>query len=219
MNSQDRAAIESIFGRLQDVERQGTPRDAEAEAFIRSRLDSQPGAAYYLAQTVAVQDDALKSAQQKIADLEQKLAATPAQASPSTSAGQGSFSSRGSLDSFFGRNAGRAAAPVGATGAVPQAAEAPPPPPAARPGMMGGGFLAGAAQTAMGVAGGMMLGNMLGGLFGGHDKTAAAAAPVPAAEHAAEPAQPDPVADSSQVSDTDYDDGNLFDDGGGFDDV
>jgi hypothetical protein len=45
------------------------------------------------------------------------------------------------------------------------------PPPIERPGPWGaprgGGFLAGAAQTAMGVAGGMMLGSMLGGLFGG----------------------------------------------------
>ncbi len=47
-------------------------------------------------------------------------------------------------------------------------------------GMMGGtaqqrggsGFLAGAAQTAMGVAGGMMLGNMLAGAFGGDDAKA-----------------------------------------------
>jgi hypothetical protein len=38
----------------------------------------------------------------------------------------------------------------------------------------GGGFLAGAAQTAMGVAGGVLLGNMLAGaLFGGNDAQAA----------------------------------------------
>jgi hypothetical protein len=37
----------------------------------------------------------------------------------------------------------------------------------------GGGFLAGAAQTAMGVAGGVLLGNMIGGLFGGNEAHAA----------------------------------------------
>ncbi|WP_323130524.1 DUF2076 family protein [Sinorhizobium medicae] len=37
----------------------------------------------------------------------------------------------------------------------------------------GGGFLAGAAQTAMGVAGGMLLGNMIAGMFGGSDAEAA----------------------------------------------
>lgn len=41
----------------------------------------------------------------------------------------------------------------------------------------GGGFLAGALQTAVGVAGGMLLGNMLGGLFRGNDAHAAEAPP------------------------------------------
>ena len=36
----------------------------------------------------------------------------------------------------------------------------------------GGGFLAGAAQTAMGVAGGMFLGNALMGMFGGNEAKA-----------------------------------------------
>jgi hypothetical protein len=41
-------------------------------------------------------------------------------------------------------------------------------------GVGGGGFLAGAAQTAMGVAGGVLLGNMIAGaLFGGNDAQAA----------------------------------------------
>jgi hypothetical protein len=38
----------------------------------------------------------------------------------------------------------------------------------------GGGFLAGAAQTAMGVAGGVLLGNMLAGAFSGGDEAKAA---------------------------------------------
>ncbi len=36
----------------------------------------------------------------------------------------------------------------------------------------GGGFLAGAAQTAVGVAGGVLLGNALAGLFGGDAQAA-----------------------------------------------
>jgi hypothetical protein len=38
----------------------------------------------------------------------------------------------------------------------------------------GGGFLAGAAQTAMGVAGGVLLGNMIAGAFSGGDEAKAA---------------------------------------------
>jgi hypothetical protein len=44
-----------------------------------------------------------------------------------------------------------------------------------RGGAPGGGFLAGAAQTAVGVAGGVLLGNALAGLFGGGDAQAAEA--------------------------------------------
>jgi hypothetical protein len=41
----------------------------------------------------------------------------------------------------------------------------------------GGGFLAGAAQTAMGVAGGLLIGNMIMGAFEG-DEAAAEEAPI-----------------------------------------
>ena len=43
----------------------------------------------------------------------------------------------------------------------------------AAPATRGGGFLAGAAQTAVGVAGGMMLGNAVASLFGGNEAHAA----------------------------------------------
>ena len=39
----------------------------------------------------------------------------------------------------------------------------------------GGGFLAGAAQTAMGVAGGVLLANAIGGMFGADEAQAAEA--------------------------------------------
>jgi membrane protease subunit (stomatin/prohibitin family) len=47
----------------------------------------------------------------------------------------------------------------------------------------GGGFLAGAAQTAMGVAGGVLLGNAIAGMLGGNEAQAAQpAAPAPEPE-------------------------------------
>ncbi|MDQ4136016.1 MAG: DUF2076 domain-containing protein [Pseudomonadota bacterium] len=153
MDYQDRQAIESLFAKLNEVERQSGPRDAEAEAFIRSRAAAQPGAPYYMAQTIVMQEQALYAAQARIADLEHQLASRPA--------GGGGF-----LSSLFG-------------GGQPQPAPRPQPmpgmPPHMAPGMnqmapgRGGGFLAGAAQTAMGVAGGMLLGNMLADAFGGDD--------------------------------------------------
>jgi hypothetical protein len=58
------------------------------------------------------------------------------------------------------------------------------------PGRGGGGFLAGAAQTAMGVAGGMMLGSMLTGAFGSDaSATAATATPDASPDAAPQPEQ------------------------------
>src|SRR3954466_11068598 len=132
MDSNDRDAIANLFERLAEVEERSPPRDPEAEAFIRERIATQPGAPYYLAQTVVVKQQALEVAQERIADLE----------------------ARGS--GFLGN-------PFGDTGRP----QLPPRPGQAvrddrrQPWGGGGGFLAGAAQTAMGVAGGVVLGNMI----------------------------------------------------------
>ncbi|WP_245467758.1 DUF2076 family protein [Mesorhizobium sp. M6A.T.Cr.TU.017.01.1.1] len=48
----------------------------------------------------------------------------------------------------------------------------------------GGGFLAGAAQTAMGVAGGVLLGNAIAGMFGESGEAQAAEPPAPQPEQA-----------------------------------
>ncbi|SAI06500.1 Uncharacterized protein conserved in bacteria (DUF2076) [Bordetella ansorpii] len=211
MNQQDRDAIESIFTRLQEVERQGAPRDGEAERYIGDRLAAQPGSAYYLAQTVMVQEQALKAAQQRIAQLE------------AGQQGQGAESGRGFAppggSQGFGRNVGALGERGGATpgmgfGAAPGAAA--PAAPASglsagfgRSAGGGGGFLAGAMQTAVGVAGGMMLGSLLGGMFGGNEAHAAQAPAEPA---------PDAAADEAANDQSGHDDGG-FDDGGGFDDI
>lgn len=170
MDHNDRQAIEGVFNRLAEVSRQGAPRDPEAETFIRQTMARQEGSAYLLAQTVVVQDNALQNAQSRIEQLEYELqsrAAAPAQS--------GGFMSR-----LFG----------GAAPAAPRPAMAPQ---GQRPmgyggqqqgfgqqqqPAQGGGFLAGAAQTAVGVAGGVILGNMIGGMFAG----SAEAAPAPVEE-------------------------------------
>ena len=73
MSNEDRAAIDQLFGRLAETERRSPPRDAEAEAFIRDHVGRQPGAPYFMAQTIVMQDYALKEAERRIADLEAKL--------------------------------------------------------------------------------------------------------------------------------------------------
>src|SRR5690606_3910083 len=71
-------------------------------------------------------------------------------------------------------------------------------------GLGGGGFLAGAAPTAMGVAGGMLLGSMIGSLFGG------------GAAHAAE-GNDSHNADNGQDHGNDAQDAGNDNDFGGFD--
>jgi hypothetical protein len=248
MNNEDRIAIEDVFSRLQEVERQGGPRDPEAEQFIRARLDAQPGAAYYLAQTVLVQEHALKAAQQKISELEQGATAQPAPSQDGFAAGAARQS--GLSAGYFGRTPPPDRDGRGASGGAPLSAAGTPLSAAGTPIQGGmppggsqfsqaaaqqaapsraGGFLAGAAQTAMGVAGGMMLGNLIGGLFGGGSHGAGAnhlsdATPQikdePAAdakggqEQTSDP-QFDPPNDAPQ-QDVAYDDSDSFSDGGSF---
>ena len=161
MDHQDRQAIEQLFGKIAQVESQSAPPDAQAAEFIRSQTARQPNAPYYMAQTIVVQEQALSAAQGRIQQLEQELASRPA--------GGGGF-----LSSLFG---GGQARPQPHQPYQPQPMHGMPPHMAPgmggmAPGRGGGGFLAGAAQTAMGVAGGMMLGNMLAGAFGGDDAKA-----------------------------------------------
>src|SRR5688572_16880164 len=70
MDRNDRHAIETLFDRLAEVECRNPSRDPEAEGLIARQMANQPGAPYYLAQTVIVQQQALESAQERIAELE-----------------------------------------------------------------------------------------------------------------------------------------------------
>lgn len=170
---EDERAIEDLFDRLDRVERNSGPRDVEAEALIRQKLAQNPAAAYYMAQTIIVQEAALREQQARLAELEEQ-------------AGRG----RGFLDSIFGED-------------TPQREPQRRPGPWDRP--AGGGFLAGAAQTALGVTGGLLLGSAIAGMFAG---PAAAAEQTPSAPE-------EPPADEG-MDDGGGDDWGGFDIGGEF---
>ncbi len=135
MQPEERDLIAGLFGRLKSFDSQ--PRDPEADRLIAGTIASQPGASYLLVQTVLVQEQALKAAQERIADLEARAAAAPP-------------------PSFLG-NAPKigpwGGASVPSTRAPQPTASAPAPAPAAA----GGGFLRQAMTTAAGVAGGALL--------------------------------------------------------------
>lgn len=181
MDHQDRQAIEQLFGKIAQVEREATPPDTQAADFIRSQINQQPNAPYYMAQTIVVQDQALSSAQGRIQQLEQELASRPP--------GGGGF-----LSGLFG---GGQARPHPRQPYQPQSMHGMPPHSAPGTGGMapgmgsmaprgGGGFLAGAAQTAMGVAGGVLLGNMIASAFSGGEANAADAGQAEPQQSAAE---------------------------------
>ena len=186
MDRNDRQAIEDLFDKLATVERQSPPRDGESEAFIRDKVARQPGAPYYMAQTIVVQEQALAAAEARLAELEAQAAET-----------------RPANGSFFGSLFGDRSQPARSTGSVPRVGSA------NREAMQaqqrgGGGFLAGAAQTAMGVTGGLLLANAIAGMLGGNDAKAA----EPAADTDTEEPQMTGT-EEPQTEEADFDDGGA----------
>ena len=175
MQGQERDMINGLFGRIQQFETQ--PRDPEAEALISGSVARQPAAPYLLVQTVLVQEQALKAAQERIAELEAKVNAAPA-AATSFLGSAPKISPWGSQAA--GTTPARAPSPTAApaTRSPLQAAVAAPATPA------GGGFLRTAMMTAAGVAGGALLFEGIRGLMGNNPgpfgQTAAAPPPSPA---------------------------------------
>ena len=70
MDQNDRHAIEGLFHKLGHAAQSQPHRDPEAEALIADLIARNPGAAYYLAQTVIVQEQALNAAQQQIEQMQ-----------------------------------------------------------------------------------------------------------------------------------------------------
>jgi hypothetical protein len=66
MTPQEQQMIESLFQRLAQAAPQAGPRDPQAEALIQQRIQSLPGAAYYMAQTLLVQERALREAEARL---------------------------------------------------------------------------------------------------------------------------------------------------------
>jgi hypothetical protein len=188
MDQNERSIIDDLFERLRRAEAQSAPRDPEAEALLARHVAAQPAAPYYMAQAIVVQQDALARAQTRIQELERRLAERR---------------SDGFLGALFGGEEAQTPAPASGdprSGGFAQTA---------RTG--GGGFLAGAMQTALGVAGGFLIADAISGLLAPDDAAAGTpeAAPPPSPED--DPlASPDPDLSGEETS------GDF--DVGGFDD-
>ncbi len=202
MQGQERDLISGLFGRIQQFEAQ--PRDPEAEALISSSVARQPAAPYLLVQTVLVQEQALKAAQARIAELESKASSAPAAAT-----------------SFLG--GAPKASPWGGEAAASQPGAAPP----VRPSMVpstrsplqaavapqqagGGSFLRTAMATAAGVAGGALLFQGISSLMGSN--------PFGQQQAAAQPGQSGQVPDAQEQQQAMAQDDSQMADGGASED-
>jgi len=181
MSPEERQLLTGLFDRIRGAA--NAPRDQEAEALIQDAAKAQPYAPYLLAQTVLVQDQALRAANDRLQELEGKVKDLESRAASGPR--PGGF--LGGLGSLFGGSSPSSAprAPVpppgGRWGQSPaQGGWQQPPqgfaPPGAAPGPWGGqggspggGFLTGALGTAAGVAGGVLLADSIRGLFAGHN--------------------------------------------------
>jgi hypothetical protein len=176
MTPQERQLVTELFDRLAELE--GNQRDPDAEDLIAELWDKAPNAAYALVQSVLVQDEALKRANDYIEELEAELGIEPDK--PEQSGGfldsmrehmfGSSGSSRGSVPSVrpgdepmgapdLSRGSGTLPDSrwnTGATYAQPQQQSQ----------GAGGSFLGTAAAAAAGVVGGAVLMHGIKSLFG-----------------------------------------------------
>jgi hypothetical protein len=191
MSPEERQLLSGLFERIQNAG--GGSRDAEAEAFIQDAVKRLPYAPYLLSQTVIVQDQALRAANERLQQLEAQVRELEQRAPQPQSGGF-----LGGLGSLFGGGPPQQAAPPPRApspgwGQQPQQGWQQPqqqygqqPGPWGGPqggpmgGPMGGGFggqpqgggfLKGALGAAAGVAGGVLLADSIKGLFGGHNNS------------------------------------------------
>ena len=178
MTPEERQLLSALAQRVKNVPPQ--QKDPEAEQFIRQLVMERPDTPYVLAQTVIMQDFALRNAQSQIEELQRQLSemAPPAQERP------GSF-----LGGLFGRSQPpqpSSSSSSSSSGSVPRVnpwgqPDAPPPGWGSGPGGYGqppqgptmqpsqtGSFLRGAASTAVGVAGGALLFQGINSMFSGN---------------------------------------------------
>ena len=167
MQSEEQRLIDGLFSRLKQAEAQSAPRDAGAEKVIGQYVQAQPAAPYYMAQTVLIQEAAIKQLNQRIQALESEVSQLQSSRP----------SSGGFLAGLFGGGSNHASESSSGSAPIPggqnYARQAQPQPGYAQPQAQGyaparsGGFMSGALQTAAGVAGGVVLGNMLMNMFSG----------------------------------------------------
>jgi len=85
MQSEEQRLIDGLFSRLKEAETRSASRDASAEERIAQHVSEQPSAPYYMAQTILIQEAAIKQLNDRIQALEGQV--TQLQAAKPSSGG------------------------------------------------------------------------------------------------------------------------------------
>ncbi|MEK0081671.1 DUF2076 domain-containing protein [Benzoatithermus flavus] len=173
MTPQERELIEGVIRRVNEAAGSTPPLDPEADRLIRDGLGRQPAALYLLVQAVLVQDQALRQAQARIAQLEADLARAREAPQPAPAPATSFLPPAGTTSPWATSPRPAAPAtppPLPMAPAMPTGPAMPATPAAAAGpwspfGSGGGGFLRNALQTAAGVAGGALLAEGIGSLL------------------------------------------------------
>ena len=73
MQSEEQRLIDGLFSRLKEAESRSASRDSSAEERIAGHIKEQPFAPYYMAQTILIQEAAIKQLNERIQALESQV--------------------------------------------------------------------------------------------------------------------------------------------------
>ncbi|XBC38341.1 MAG: DUF2076 family protein [Buchnera aphidicola (Floraphis choui)] len=171
MNNNEKQLIESLFSRLHKTEIESSDRDNVAEKLIKDLLEKYPNSPYYMAQTILIQETAIKKLNEQISLLDSKSDKNQKDKKDTSSTGFlsslfGSKKTQNVLDSHSNNTLNKPYNKIQDSNvssfpsqvhssAIPQSGTI----------NNTNGFLSGALQTAAGVAGGVVMANMLMNLF------------------------------------------------------
>jgi len=79
MQLEEQRLIEGLFQRLKQAEQQSGARDAQADRLISDFVRQQPAAAYYMTQSILIQEAALKRLHAQVQQLENEVATLKSQ--------------------------------------------------------------------------------------------------------------------------------------------
>ena len=91
MNTDEQSLIDGLFTRLQQAEKEGSARDAQADERIKGHVSAQPAAPYYMAQAILVQEAAIKRLSEQNQQLQTELQQARSQAAAPAQQGGGVF--------------------------------------------------------------------------------------------------------------------------------